>query len=195
MIAALLVATDGAYFGVPDVDPWDERRDARLYAGPHPVVAHPPCSTWCQVAHVNQKRYGHRVGDDGGCFASALANVRRVGGVLEHPAESYAWREFGLLRPVRGAWSRSIDGAWVTDVNQRAYGHRARKRTWLYAVVDAPPRLDWSNPPPVATVSFLTNHGGGRLPRLSKREAKATPLPFRDMLLGIARSVARTEAA
>ena len=38
-VAALFVATDGCYFGLPDVDPWDVRRDARLYAGPHPVVA------------------------------------------------------------------------------------------------------------------------------------------------------------
>ena len=43
MIAALFVHKGGAYFGLPDVDPWDEARDARLYPGPHPVVAHPPC--------------------------------------------------------------------------------------------------------------------------------------------------------
>ena len=46
MIAALYVQTGGAYYGLPDVDPWDEARDARLYAGPHPVVAHPPCGQW-----------------------------------------------------------------------------------------------------------------------------------------------------
>jgi hypothetical protein len=46
MIAALYVETDGAYFGVPGVDPWDEARDARRYAGPHPIVAHPPCQRW-----------------------------------------------------------------------------------------------------------------------------------------------------
>ena len=34
MIAALYVAKGGAYFGIPGVDPWDEARDARLYAGP-----------------------------------------------------------------------------------------------------------------------------------------------------------------
>ena len=31
-IAALFVATGGVYFGLPGVDPWDEARDARLYA-------------------------------------------------------------------------------------------------------------------------------------------------------------------
>lgn len=36
MVAALYVQTGGAYYGMPDVDPWDEARDARLYDGPHP---------------------------------------------------------------------------------------------------------------------------------------------------------------
>lgn len=45
-IAALYVATDGAYFGVPGIDPWDEARDARKYAGPWAVIAHPPCQRW-----------------------------------------------------------------------------------------------------------------------------------------------------
>lgn len=194
MIAALYVERDGVYYGLPDVDPWDVARDARLYAGPWPVVAHPPCSTWCQIAHVNQARYGHRIGDDGGCFASALAAVRTYGGVLEHPARSYAWAAHGLPPPTLGAWTSDLfGGGWVTEVHQSAYGHRAQKATWLYAVGCALPALDWSSPPPTATVSYLTNHGDSGLHRLSKREAKATPLPFRDMLLSIARSAAREE--
>lgn len=188
-IAALYVETGGCYFGLPDVDPWDVTRDARLYAGPHPVVAHPPCSTWCQLAHVNQARYGHCVGADGGCFASALAAVRRWGGVLEHPAKSYAWAAHGLPAPTRWGWAvDAFDAGLVCEVSQRAYGHRAQKLTWLYAVVSSPPALDWSRPRPTATISFLTNHGGGDLPRLSKREAKSTPPAFRDLLLSIARA-------
>ena len=46
VIAALYVQTGGAYFDLPNVDPWDEQRDAREYKGPHPVVAHPPCQRW-----------------------------------------------------------------------------------------------------------------------------------------------------
>lgn len=46
MIAALFVETNGCYFGQPGVDPWDINRDARLYPGPWPVVAHPPCERW-----------------------------------------------------------------------------------------------------------------------------------------------------
>jgi hypothetical protein len=156
------------------------------------VIAHPPCSRWCQLARVNEARYGHRVGADGGCFASALASVRTWGGVLEHPAWSLAWPAFGLPVPARGGWTRSLlDDGWTTEVHQRAYGHRARKATWLYYVgAMEPPPLDWSSPTPLATVSFLTNHGGGHLPRLSKREAKATPIPFRDLLLSMCQEIA-----
>ena len=65
-VAALFVAKCGCYTGLDGVDAWTEDRDARLYTGPWPVVAHPPCSRWCQLAYINQKRYGHKVGDDGG---------------------------------------------------------------------------------------------------------------------------------
>jgi hypothetical protein len=196
MIAALFVEHGGCYFGLEGVDPWDERRDARLYCGPHPVVAHPPCSRWCQLAYINQKRYGHRVGDDGGCFASALESVRKWGGILEHPAFSYAWPAFGLARPRVGTWTLSIDGGWVAEVSQAAYGHRARKLTWLYCQSHTPPpELDWSRPAPTAQVSFCKNHGDSPLPRLSKKAAAATPVPFRDLLISIARSAGQRVAA
>jgi hypothetical protein len=196
VIAALYVETNGVYFGLPDVDPWDVKRDARLYDGPHPVVAHPPCSRWCQLAHINQKRYGHRVGDDGGCFAHALSTVRRVGGVLEHPAFSHAWPAFQLPRPSVGRWTRDlVDGGWTTQVSQGAYGHRARKQTWLYFVGDSPPALDWRVPEPTAQISYCANHGNSGLPRISKAAASRTPIPFRDLLLGMARSAGARRGA
>ena len=45
-IAALYVEAGGCYYGLDGVDPWDEARDARLYAGPYAIVAHPPCQRW-----------------------------------------------------------------------------------------------------------------------------------------------------
>lgn len=192
MIAALYVETGGAYYGLPGVDPWDETRDARLYDGPHPVVAHPPCSAWCQLASVNEARYGHPIGSDGGCFEHALSVVRRFGGVLEHPAYSIAWPRFDLPRPVRGAWLREMFGpGWVTEVSQSAYGHRARKRTWLYYVGPPPPPLDWRDLSGEAWVSWGDFDRYPDRERLGKREAKATPDAFRDLLIGLARAVSR----
>jgi len=189
MVAALYVETGGAYFGLEGVDPWDEARDARLYAGPHPVVAHPPCNRWCQMAHLNAARYAHwEIGEDGGCFAAALRDVRRFGGVLEHPAYTLAWAHHGLTAPVRGGWTREMFGpGWVAEVSQSSWGHRARKRTWLYLVGCVPPPLDWTSPEGTAWVSWGGHDKYPDVPRLSKREAKASPPAFRDLLIDMAR--------
>lgn len=56
MIAALFVETDGCYFGLDGVDPWDILRDAREYRGPHPVVAHPPCQRWGRFWHGSTRK-------------------------------------------------------------------------------------------------------------------------------------------
>lgn len=196
MIAALFVDPRGCYFDLEGVELWDEARDARLYAGPHPVVAHPPCSRWCRLAGLVEARWGHKRGDDGGCFASALANVRRVGGVLEHPAYSDAWATFGLPAPVpSGGWCRGLCGGWSCHVEQGRYGHPAKKATWLYAFGDvALPSLRWGRIPgqqSLALVSWCANRVafGESRPRAGKRQASATPPEFRDVLLSIARSV------
>jgi hypothetical protein len=192
VIAALYVERDGAYYGLDDVDPWDEERDARLYDGPWPVIAHPPCQRWCALAAMNEVRYGYRVGDDHGTFAAALAAVRKWGGLLEHPANSLAWPAFGLQRPIRGAWSRAMfdDPGWVTSVSQVAYGHVARKRTWLYYVGPEPAPLNWSEPKAQTVVGDLRaaeNHKRG-LTRISKAQSLGTPPAFRDALIALARS-------
>lgn len=187
MIAALFVQKNGAYFGLPDVDPWDEARDARKYAGPHPVVAHPPCQLWVNLAAVNFKRYGgehNRPGNDDGCFASALASLRSFGGVMEHPAFSKAWAAHGLKHPSGIGWQRNGASEWACEVWQSAYGHKARKRTWLLFVGDAAPaELNWSRPTGTHQVGWFDRIK----PSLSKRDASATPPAFRDALLNLAR--------
>lgn len=134
MIAALFVERGGVYWDLPEVDPWDQERDARTYPGPWPVVAHPPCSRWCRLAGLVEARWGHRRGKDDGCFKSALFDVRRWGGVLEHPAYSDAWAFFELPMPNRhGGWHRGLCGGWSAHVEQGRYGHAAKKATWLRA--------------------------------------------------------------
>jgi hypothetical protein len=193
VIAALFVQHGGCYWDLPGVDPWDEARDARLYAGPWPVVAHPPCSRWCRLAGLVEARWGHKKGEDGGCFASALAGVRKWGGVLEHPAYSDAWPTFGLPIPSRhGGWQRGLCGGWSCHVEQGNYGHRARKATWLYAFGVELPQLRWGPAPEgSALVSWCANHTkeGEKRPRVGKAAAAATPAAFREVLLNMARSV------
>lgn len=200
MIAALYVETDGQYFGLEGVDPWDQGRDARLYKGPYPVVAHPPCNRWSTIAPINEALGRFKVGDDGGCFAAALATVRAYGGVLEHPARSYAWAAHNLPKPARGGWSRSwMDEGWVTHVYQGHYGHPAAKPTWLYAVGCDLPSLRWgSRPVSTAKISNLDSPGRRWTPTTTTRNgaqirgslASYTPSSFRDVLIQMARSAA-----
>lgn len=191
-IAALFVAKDGCYFGLPGVDPWDESRDARQYTGPHRVVAHPPCQLWTRFAHVNFARWGgehNRPGADGGCFSAALSFVRRWGGVLEHPAFSDAWKAYDLPRPEAGKWLL-CGGDWVCEVWQSAYGHKARKRTWLlYRGSVAPPPLRWERLNGSHQIGFHDQRGKARnKPTVSGKAASATPLEFRDALISLART-------
>jgi hypothetical protein len=136
------------------------------------------------MAAVNWKRYGRQRpawypgGDDGGCFESALASVRKYGGVLEHPAGSHAWYVHCLVQPFGNGWVGTTfqDGStyWVCEVWQHAYGHGARKRTWLLYCGARPPfELNWERNS--ATVT------------LEKREASATPEAFARELIALAK--------
>lgn len=211
MIAALFVETNGVYFGLPDVDPWDIERDARNYSGPHSVVAHPPCERWGRSAHGGSAAPGrYVVGHDGGCFAVALHSVLRFGGVLEHPEGSKAWRKFGLNAPPRtGGWVRgdlSWPG-WTCCVEQGHYGHRAQKPTWLYACGVELPDLIWGSSfdkvrvgryaidPTWPPERIARARRTGILQRLSHKQRQQTPLGFRDLLLNMARSNRREQAA
>ena len=188
-VAALYVETGGVYFGVEGVEPWDEARDARLYNGPHPVIAHPPCKRWGNFwfgstsPHYTGPRY-ERPGMDDGCFEAALDAVRTWGGVLEHPSGSRAWRRFGLKTPPRsGGWVSAGDwmdvpgGGWTCSVEQGHYGHPAPKATWLYAYGVKLPSLAWGASDAKGRVEL--QHSAARL---------KTPIPFRDLLLKIART-------
>jgi hypothetical protein len=195
IVSALYVDPKGIYSEVPDVECWPEERDARLYAGPWPVVAHPPCSRWCRLAGLVEARWGHRRGDDGGCFAAALDAVRRWGGVLEHPAYTDAWRAYDLLPPFNsGGWSVAGDGiGWVCHVEQGRYGHRAKKATWLYSARCDLPSLRWGHrcaDRSDALVSWCGNRtfAFSDRRRIGKKAASTTPAEFRDVLLSIART-------
>ena len=203
MVAALFVKTDGAYFGLPGVEPWDEIRDARKYQGSLPVVAHPPCQRWGKfwagqplwIARTGERK---KKGDDGGCFAAALAAVRRCGGILEHPWASHAWPYFGLTVPPKsGGWVKADDvGGWTCCVEQGRYGHYARKPTLIYAVGVELPELLWGESKPQYPQWAIDKYGLAYCKRAGELAFKGggkdstarigTPAAFRDILLQIA---------
>ena len=124
-IAALYVDPLGPYPLLFDVDWYDEKRDARGYNGPHPVVAHPPCGPWGALRAVCKRAQDRELGP------LAVNAVRRFGGVLEHPAGSKLWKECGLPLPSDGVDSY---GGFTLFVEQVSWGHPCRKPTWLYMV-------------------------------------------------------------
>lgn len=202
-VAALYVETDGCYFGVTGIDPWDLPRDARKYAGPHPIVAHPPCQRWGRFWHGStRKPHQYKLGDDDGCFEAALGHVRTYGGVIEHPADSKAWSHFNLNAPKREkGWTRAdMLGGWTCYVEQGHYGHESRKPTWLYVFGVDPadlPELIWERGEQRIPEWMLERYGYEKARRIGVvamiggkdkvRKRNATPLPFRDLLISIAR--------
>lgn len=210
-VAALYVKTNGSYYGLPSVDPWDEARDARRYAGPHPVVAHPPCQRWGKMwfgQPLTVKKTGQRKikGDDGGCFGAALSAVRKWGGVIEHPWGSHAWPHFGLNVPSRkGGWIvADFLCGWTCCVEQGQYGHYARKPTLLLAYGTELPELRWGKSEARLDPKVVERMGLKRAKRLGEVGARGggtdssprigTPDDFRNLLISLARSVTQQRA-
>lgn len=188
-VAALFVRADSIYKRMRGVDCWDAERDAMQYAGPHPVVAHPPCNRWSMINGVVLSRYPHNAaefawGNDGGVFAAALQAVRRFGGVLEHPAHSRAFGHYGLPRIGRGP---DEHGGWAFEVRQRDWGHRAEKRTWLYVCGIDPDDVPELPPPGEATALVVSMPECRAVELMGKAEREHTPPAFARWLIELAR--------
>ena len=182
-IAALYVDVQRRpYADLADVEPWGEAKDATPYAGPSPVVAHPPCGHW--------GRYHHRCHDDGATGPVAVAQVRQFGGVLEHPRDSKLWRHCDMPKPgeLPDQW-----GGYTIEVMQCDWGHIAEKRTWLYIVgtTDLP-----AMPPsrPVDRSLYRRKASGAwssPLERMSKTKRHLTPPAFAAWLVEVTRRCAK----
>jgi hypothetical protein len=191
MIAVLYVDPRGPYPKMAGIDWWDEARDARTYAGPHPIVAHPDCGPWGKLRHL-YRGHGHD------CAPRAVEQVRRCGGVLEHPAHSLLWAHTGLPRP---GYGRDAWGGWTEEVRQVDWGHVARKRTWIYCVgVD--PALAAYRPEPREPTHWITGGRGRTAERghtpvpagmriCSEQQRRRTPPAFAAWLIAMAESVPR----
>lgn len=185
MVAVLFARIDSIYKLIPSCDVYDAQRDAMTFTGGSPVVCHPPCRAWGRLRALAKPEPGERE-----LAIWAISQVRQHGGVLEHPETSLLWKEMGL--PL----GMEIDeyGGFTISVDQFWWGHRARKRTWLYIVgvnpSDVPPyaiRLDAIT----HTVSPTMKRGRKYFrpkPSISKAEREATPPLFAEWLVKLATS-------
>jgi hypothetical protein len=184
MIAALYVDVKrGPYAGMPGVDAWGLERDATTYAGPWPVVAHPPCAHWGRLKHFSK--------DDGHTGPIAVAQVRQFGGVLEHPEHSSLWPLCGMPEP---GWLPDEFGGYSVHVRQFDFGHLCDKWTWLYIVgvpVERLPPMPPRRAEPATHVVTNEQRKGdaGYMPRISSALRHITPPAFAEWLVELARRV------
>lgn len=190
MVAALYVDTArGPYVGLPGVECWGfatrdgrqidafaSQRDARSYEGPHPVVVHPPCGPWGRFWWNYKGGEGAR-----SCGLRAVDQVRRWGGVLEHPSHSGLWDACGLPLPGAGVDS---EGGYTLEVRQCDWGHPCVKPTWLYVVRGVAPPLPPPGEPTHVMVRLRRNNN--ELPELRKDLRHLTPPSFARWLVALA---------
>lgn len=180
-VAVLFTDLESVYDSIEGVETWNVEDDARSYAGPYPVVAHPPCASWSILAPLRQARWGKKIGDDGGCFESALNSVRKFGGVLEHPRFSFAWNHFGL--PDVG---HTDQFGFTLGVQQSDFGHLAQKATWLYIVGVHPLDLPLM-PLRLGDVEYVVQSRSPDRKHVPKWMRTATPRMFAEWLVEVAR--------
>lgn len=156
---------------------WDADRDARKWPGGTPCVAHPPCRAWGNFAWRAQPR-----SDEKALGLWAVDQVRRFGGVLEHPRGSKLWKAKEL--PLTG-----VDefGGFTLSVNQFAWGHKALKPTFLYICGvsrDNLPPLPRRNVGSRPTHYIADKVEGQKF--LSKRSREKTPVSLAHWLVEVA---------
>lgn len=189
-VAALFVRKDSIYKEMPGVDAWDAERDARTWAGGCSLVAHPPCRAWGTLRALAKPRH-----DEKELAVWAVAQVRKFGGVLEHPKRSTLWPHCGL--PAIG--EKDEFGGWTLPIFQSSFGHRAEKATLLYIVGCAPAQIP-DMPLVLGEASHVIASSGRRTdgtrirrgdigwrPEVNKSEREHTPAELAVWLVALAR--------
>lgn len=167
-VSVLFARRDSNYKKMQGCDVWDKDRDARNYCGSNPVICHPPCRGWGRLRKFANPEPGELE-----LAHFAIEQVRKCGGVLEHPAFSTLWPVAELPMPSTG--KDSYDG-FTLPVSQYWWGHRAAKATWFYIV-----GVDGSDIPEIplrlgeASHVISRSRGRQKRPEVTKAEREHTP--------------------
>jgi len=181
MVTVLFVRKNSIYHKL-DCDPWDQARNALNWPGGNPIVAHPPCGQWSRLRQFAKKNPAEKE-----LAPWAITQVRRWGGVLEHPSGSDLWRHMGMAKTT----TPDQYGGYTLHVDQFWWGHKARKKTLLYIVgcrlADLPPLpLNFSAITHHVSTSLRGHRKYHSMKELSKAAREATPIDFAKWLLKVA---------
>jgi len=201
LVAVLFVRADSIYKTLPSLDCYDAERDARKWPGGCAIIAHPPCRSW---GHL--KAFAKPLPGEHDLAPWAIAQVRRWGGVVEHPKGSTLFKHCACPPP---GGQMDLWGGWVLSVDQFHWGHLARKRTWLYIcgaqMYDLPP-VPHREGKPTHCISSLSRRVRNSkrgivmsspcsyLPEVGKSHRDKTPPDFARWLVELARRCSKHNA-
>lgn len=176
-VVALYIDVKGPYPKL--LDKWyDVKKDATKYKGPFPIVAHPPCGKWGNLSHFSKEKTKN-------LGIIALRQVRKYGGVLEHPRFSKLFADL----PLPGC---SDEFGFTIEVSQCDFGHVAKKWTWLYicGFKGRLPKLPEQRQPTHWCSGTRTKGFRGTVPPgikiCSPQQRRRTPVDFAKFLIKIA---------
>jgi len=151
-------------------DNWDIKRDARKWPGGNAIIAHPPCRSWGNYSQWAKPREGEKE-----LAIWAIEQVRKWGGIVEHPRTSKLWKTMGIPRPNEkpdqwGGFTISIDQYW--------FGHRAKKDTWSY--------IKGCILHNIPSYPYKLGNQYNVVENMGKSEREATPIKLAEWLIEIA---------
>ncbi len=179
-VAVLFARPDSIYKTLPGTDVWDMERDARKFPGGMPIVGHPPCRAWGVLRHMAKPRP-----DEKDLARWTVDQIRKWGGVLEHPYGSQLWADKKLPKP------GELDefAGFTLSFPQLWFGHEMNKFSKFYVcgietknVPEIPFKLGY----PTATMNHFSAKKLG-IKELKHSDREKSPPALAEWLLELAR--------
>lgn len=125
VVPVLFVHQKSNYKKDNDFDCYDEKRNALNFKSKIPAIYHPPCRKFSRLrglscAPDSEKELAYW----------AIDNVRKYGGIVEHPHDSKLWKDKNVIKP--GTYDEF--GGFTICIDQSWFGYYTEKRTLLYIV-------------------------------------------------------------
>lgn len=123
-VPVLFVRADSVYKTLSN-DCYDIYRNAYNYTGTAAGIYHPPCRGWGKL-----KALSKHTPEELQTAIWSVQQIRKFGGVLEHPRHSSLFKLLELEFAPFGQLDKF--GGFLLNIDQKWFGHKAVKNTTLY---------------------------------------------------------------